>query len=100
MEPMTTPTARFPFGVSLWSHRNTETRILIVLQGDAPSGRDRIDFLGFNEVRRRNLDRPIIPTSLELSNDEKILKDPNSHAVRVRDYHDQFDLVQPDFCMQ
>ena len=32
------------------------------------------------------VDRPIAPTSLELSKDEKVLKDPTAHAVRVRKY--------------
>jgi hypothetical protein len=34
-----------------------------------------------------HVERPIVPTSLELSNDEKLLQDPNAYAVRVRDFN-------------
>jgi len=33
------------------------------------------------------VDRPMAPTSIELSKDENVLKDPTAHAVRVREYH-------------
>ena len=31
-----------------------------------------------------NVDRPIVPTSMELSTDEAELKDPQSYPVKVR----------------
>jgi len=62
---VTAPTARYPFAVTL--HQGAIESI----------------FLDSMKSAGLVVDRPIAPTSLEISKDEKVLKDPTAHAVRV-----------------
>ncbi|KAA1476570.1 hypothetical protein DENSPDRAFT_785394 [Dentipellis sp. KUC8613] len=64
---VTAPTARFPFKVSATLH-----------QGE-------IENLFINSMRKLSLEveRPIVPSFLEISSDEALLKDPQSHPVKV-----------------
>jgi len=62
---VTAPTARYPFAVTL--HQGAIESI----------------FLDSMKSAGVIVDRPVVPTSLQLSNDEKVLNDPNAHAVRV-----------------
>ena len=40
-------------------------------------------FLDNMKAHGVEVERPIVPTSLEISQDEKELKDPNAHPVKV-----------------
>ncbi|KAI0073054.1 hypothetical protein K474DRAFT_1604014 [Panus rudis PR-1116 ss-1] len=62
---ITAPSARYPFEVTL--HQGAIEAIFV----------DSMRELGLE------VDRPIVPVSLELSKDEKELKDPNAHPVTV-----------------
>ncbi|PCH36424.1 hypothetical protein WOLCODRAFT_140412 [Wolfiporia cocos MD-104 SS10] len=60
-----TPTARYPFTLTL--HQGGTEAIFL----------DSMAALGVH------VERPVVPTSIELSTVEEELKDPNSHAVKV-----------------
>ncbi|KAK7685710.1 hypothetical protein QCA50_011054 [Cerrena zonata] len=62
---VTAPTARYPFEVTL--HQGAIEAIFL----------DSMREMGLE------VDRPIVPSALELSTDEKVLKDPNSYAVKA-----------------
>ncbi|TFK71665.1 hypothetical protein BDN72DRAFT_427817 [Pluteus cervinus] len=62
---VTAPTARYPFEATL--HQGAVESIFI----------DSMATMGLQ------VERPVIPTSIQLSEDERILKDPQSYPVRV-----------------
>ncbi|OBZ73534.1 Phenol 2-monooxygenase [Grifola frondosa] len=62
---VTAPTARYPFEVTL--HQGAIESIFL----------DSMRSLGVT------VQRPVVPTSIELSQDEAVLNDPNSRAVKV-----------------
>lgn len=62
---VTAPTARYPFELTL--HQGAIEAIFL----------DSMREMGLE------VDRPIVPASLELSTDEKVLGDPNSYAVKA-----------------
>lgn len=63
-----------------------ETKAHLVLQALLNQGAIEAIFLDSLKSTGLTVDRSIIPTSLDLSNDEQLLKDPNAHAVKVREF--------------
>ena len=77
------PTARYPFAVSLSGYARV-TLIYVVLQVTLHQG--AIEQIFFDSLAAMDVyvDRPIVPTSIQLSEDKDELADPTSHPVRVR----------------